>query len=325
MPNAPSSISSSEPRQRPLWGLLLACLLLGGVEATAQALGRARIPRPLTIDDFGPTRQPGILLIGDSRMGRVDFGAFASAYRPEGSAPSGMTWFMDDGSVTAQMESLARRGLAPRLLVVALSPSSALQADHLQRGRDRLRAAENLEAWEAHLRSKLVHNLFTCGRQNGLAGLIEGFFAWRRLASGVTDADFRRTEKEAQIVWEKSRREIHLQSYRNAFADQPAPSRQVMEALVRAMGTLQQKGSRVVLVRLPISRDGLALEDAWGAPEAFRKIAASTGAPYLDFHALPLYSELEPAVLDASHVNGDGPRALLAAELGARVRALAPP
>ena len=107
---------------------------------------------------------------------------------------------------------------------------------------------------------------------------------------------------------------------------EPVPSEPAIAATIAALRRAQEWGATIVLVRLPTIPEMRALEDAWGAAETIERIrraAAKAGdpIPLIDFHELPSYPELAPAIRDGSHVSGDAGQRLLSTSLGRHLRA----
>ena len=206
------------------------------------------------------------------------------------------------------LEELLALPALPPVLVIGASPlSMGLWRFSLA---SRFPERHGLDLWREQIGRLVTRELsFLPQHESGPEVIAARLTLWTRGEAGeVREQDWRRDPSP------------HTSAYREFFSHETAPAPRAVAATVATIRRCQERGARVVLVRLPVGDDMLALEDAWGARDLVESIAEATGAPWIDLNRRALRGALLSAIRDGSHVSGAEPRRQLSEAVGAVVR-----
>lgn len=290
---------------------MLLLLMLGSLLAPAAPApaGKALEAYPADLAVRFGSATPDLVMAGDSRVYQLRFADVAAALSPDRSLTGGI-WSQGGASVADMLPHLRGQGIRPRTLVLGASPLSMAMRSFTRA----FRAGEDPEITPTQrLKDRL---------REGVLGAL-AFLPYDRGPVAISKLVERRLDpawlKAREDAWEAQPPQNTV-GYRFHFEEEAAPSEAVIRATVSAIRAFQAEGTRVVLLRLPVSVELRDLENRWGAPAALARIAAETGAPLVDLTEGPLADRLQPAILDGSHVFGEEATSALSREAGRRIR-----
>lgn len=308
---SPSSTSSSDAR--PGWGWASAFALLAALRVLHPSPPGAAADKPPTPFHVDLSRlagtAPEVLVVGDSRASELRYAPFAGTYAPGAEPPLGGVWGERSGAVPEMLAFLEENRIRPRILVVCASPASmALRSFLRAAGADGDSPSTRRGGWDALWRAA-ARPLSFLPRKRG-PNIVAEFLDHRiRIPAG----------ERAEEAFSRAP-PPNIGYYRGLFAHEPVADPSAVEATVSALRRFRKAGSSVVLVRLPVGPQMLAMEDGWGAAGVLLGIAKAAGAPYVDLTRHPIAETIRPALLDESHVQVEVARVWMSEEAGRQVR-----